>query len=363
MKLDGTLLPLEEGGASSDGRVQLLRRVRVRVRADGGCGPLPPPSPCSSYPCLNGGTCRALLDTGTDSEGYACTCHARFSGTRCELDADPCASQPCLHGGSCAPDARGRGYRCACAAGLAGERCERGRWCAPGVCEHGGACEEGDWGPSCRCRGYYGPRCQFDVDECAGEPCLNGATCLNEPGSFRCQCPPDKTGMNCGNPLYSDAVLAGGAPGAPALLADAWRWACEARWPLAAGGALLALLVLAAACAVLAVRRARRPRHSGKPAEAEPLNGRAEKLAPRGEKLSNLEAVRRERPSSYADRVPLNNVDTLRSYGSAGDELEGIPPDYRRNLNIDALDRKPWSEQMHLQTFVDNKIYNGEYAK
>jgi hypothetical protein len=29
----------------------------------------------------------------------------------------------------------------------------------------------------------------------------------------------------------------------------------------------------------------------------------------------------------------LNNLDTLRSYGSAGDELEHVPPDYLRNLN------------------------------
>lgn len=29
----------------------------------------------------------------------------------------------------------------------------------------------------------------------------------------------------------------------------------------------------------------------------------------------------------------LNNLDTLRSYGSAGDELENVPLDYLRNLN------------------------------
>ncbi|CAB3222731.1 unnamed protein product [Arctia plantaginis] len=357
VKLGGAALPLEEGGTSSDGRAQLVRSVRVRVQS--ACPALPPPTPCSSYPCLNGGTCRDLGDLlEGESEGYSCSCHARFSGARCELDADPCAAAPCLHGGSCAADAlEPGGFRCACAAGLAGARCERGRWCGAGVCAHGGACEEGDWGPSCRCRGYYGPRCQYDVDECAGEPCLNGATCLNEPGSFRCLCPPDKTGMNCGNPLYSDAVVAGGAGDSTArALRSAWRWACDARWPLAAGGAALALLLLLALALPLALRRRRAAR--AKPAD-EPLNSRAlDKLAPRASKLSNLEAVRRERPASCADPPPLNNVDTLRSYGSAGDELEGIPPDYRRNLNIDVADRKPWSEQMHLHTFVDNKIYN-----
>ncbi|XP_037297103.1 fat-like cadherin-related tumor suppressor homolog isoform X2 [Manduca sexta] len=366
LKLGGVELPLEESGTSRDGRAQLSRRVRVRSGVE--CAPLAPPTPCASYPCMNGGTCRdaaALLEGEGEGEGFACACHARFAGRRCEVDTDPCASQPCLHGGSCAAVAAatvaaGGGFRCACARGLAGERCERGRWCAPGVCAHGGACEEGDWGPSCRCRGYYGPRCELDVDECAGEPCLNGATCLNEPGSFRCLCPPDKTGMNCGNPLYSDAVVAGGAGGAGArALGEAWRWACAERWPLAAAGGALLLLLLVAVAAPLALRRRARRAPRRKSAEAEPLNSRAaDKLPPRAEKLSNLEAVRRERPASCADPPPLNNVDTLRSYGSAGDELEGIPPDYRRNLNIDVVDRKPWSEQMHLHTFVDNKIYN-----
>lgn len=158
--------------------------------------------------------------------------------------------------------------------------------------------------------------------------------------------------MNCGNPLYSDAVTAGGggASGARAL-AELWSWALAARWPLgAAGAALLALALLAAVPLWLRRRRSAPP----------PPPFADGKLPPRASKLSNLEAVRRERPASCAEPPPLNNVDTLRSYGSAGDELEGIPPDYRRNLNIDA-DRKPWSEQMHLHTFVDNKIYNGEY--
>ncbi|CAK1553844.1 unnamed protein product [Leptosia nina] len=350
IKMGGWSLPVEVEGSTRDGRVHLTRSVRARVSSE--CDGLSSPGPCSAYPCLHGGTCREA----DAPDAYTCTCHGRYRGRDCEQDTDPCASQPCLHGGVCslALDVA-EGYRCACAAGLSGARCERGRWCRADVCLHGGACEEGEADASCRCRGYYGPRCELDVDECVGEPCLNGATCLNEPGSFRCLCPPDKTGMNCGNPLYSDAVMAGETAGGIGALREVWRWALRAQWPIGAAlGMLLSLLLLAVGLGAI-VRRSRRSR-----APPAPLNSELDKLASgRVCKLSNLEALRRERPASCADPPPLNNIDTLRSYGSAGDELEGIPPDYLRNLNIDPhLDRKPWSEQMHLHTFVDNKIYN-----
>lgn len=61
----------------------------------------------------------------------------------------------------------------------------------------------------------------------------------------------------------------------------------------------------------------------------------------RSSKLSNLEvAPCTPRPASYTSGSnnevytgPLNNLDTVRSYGSAGDELENVPPDYVKNLN------------------------------
>ncbi|KAL4702269.1 hypothetical protein ACJJTC_006520 [Scirpophaga incertulas] len=198
LRLDGEPLPLEEGGASASGRAQLTRRVRARLAAE--CAPLPAPGRVApSTRACTGGTCRAAAGAAGAAGGFACACHARFLGARCEHDADPCASQPCLHGGRCA--AADGAFRCACAAGLAGS-------------------------------------------------------------------------------------------------------ALRAR-PL--------------------VRRGRRARLLPLP-------------LPAGQNRHEL----RQPPS----------------YGSAGDELEGIPPDYRRNLNIDPADRKPWSEQMHLHTFVDNKIYN-----
>lgn len=95
-------------------------------------------------------------------------------------------------------------------------------------------------------------------------------------------------------------------------------------------------------------------------------------------------------PTTYSNTaaVALNNLDTLRSYGSAGDELENFPPDYLRNLNrstpipppsitltntvggnasgsdADSLHKPTWQEQMQLATYINDqttKIKNGEW--
>lgn len=43
----------------------------------------------------------------------------------------------------------------------------------------------------CEClRGYAGPRCEMDVNECHSDPCQNDATCLDKIGGFTCLCMP-----------------------------------------------------------------------------------------------------------------------------------------------------------------------------
>lgn len=38
-----------------------------------------------------------------------------------------------------------------------------------------------------------------DINECVtSNPCKNGATCLNTPGSYRCTCQPGFKGSKCG---------------------------------------------------------------------------------------------------------------------------------------------------------------------
>uniref|UniRef100_A0A663MES8 Multiple EGF like domains 6 n=1 Tax=Athene cunicularia TaxID=194338 RepID=A0A663MES8_ATHCN len=60
--------------------------------------------------------------------------------------------------------------------------------CSAGTCFNGGKCPEAG-SQMCQCpAGFQGPRCQYDVDECA---VVNGGCqqdCVNTHGSFHCQC-------------------------------------------------------------------------------------------------------------------------------------------------------------------------------
>ncbi|XP_063909336.1 fat-like cadherin-related tumor suppressor homolog isoform X5 [Zophobas morio] len=361
-------VPLHKSG---DNSVAVLKRfANVEFSCDTN-NVLIPPGPCGSQPCMNGGTCH---ETNT---GYECSCHTRFTGTLCELDMDPCASAPCLYGGKCISNVPGD-YTCECMFRLSGKRCEYGHYCAPNPCKHGGVCEEGDDRPLCKCRSFFGEFCEYDVNECESSPCQNGGTCFNEVGSFRCVCPQNTSGPYCGNLIYNSSITS-------SIYNITWE-------ELVAIGigilVILLLVILFVVCRRCYTKRQRRRRNvnnenikdhivlnSTRPHEMSEFK--------RGSKLSNLEVNQREipvcppRPVSYTasgqndslyncnNTMMLNNLDTLRSYGSAGDELENVPPDYVRNLNRNTgqncvgnhcdSEKTTWAEQMHLASSLNDK--------
>lgn len=369
-------VPLHLSAGDSNVAV-LLRFANIEFNCVTDKSPLMlPPGSCGSQPCLNGGTC---IET-RGNIGYECNCHNRFVGSICEIDLDPCASSPCLYGGKC-KSASGT-YTCECVPRLSGKRCEYGRYCNPNPCKHGGVCEEGDEAPLCKCRAFTGDLCDYDIDEClSNAPCLNGGTCINEIGSYRCICPLNMTGIHCNLPNY---------PSPFATLNLTFELI------IAIGAAIIILMFIILICCIWKCclkRRKNRARINNQ--RKEPPNiylnsNRPQEMVEfkRGSKMSNLEVNRRDpplcppRPVSYTpstheqpyiNAVVLNNLDTLRSYGSAGDELENVPPDYRRNLNrtsvpvanhsdTDSLHKQTWAEQMQLASMTDtNKIKNGEY--
>lgn len=69
-------------------------------------------------------------------------------------------------------------------------------------CQNDGTCQRLPKKPAkCLCKKqWYGPRCQFDVDECSMNRtniCLNNGTCSNYPGGYKCHCGPNYLGEHC----------------------------------------------------------------------------------------------------------------------------------------------------------------------
>lgn len=289
------------------------------------------PGICGSQPCLNGGTC-------LESDGsYMCQCSDQFSGPQCEVALDPCASNPCLHGAKCVN--LKNDFHCECPPKLSGKRCHYGLYCNPNPCQNGGLCEEGSHGPICQCRGYTGLHCTVDINECLRQnPCHNGGTCINTFGSFRCECPPDTMKPYC-------HTLGGQIPMTNREKERNYAFKLEELVGIIAslfGLVLLAFLFVM--CKKLRAAKTGRTPASGADSRASNHHiqndfdkdaiqlRHAEAIYRNGEaKLNNLENdiyVQRPLLSSRPQQqeTSFNYVDTVRSYGSAADELESLPP-------------------------------------
>ncbi|XP_013421640.1 keratin, type I cytoskeletal 9-like [Lingula anatina] len=70
--------------------------------------------------------------------------------------------------------------------------------CAIQPCKNGATCYDGVNSYICMCPpGYTGQTCDTDIDECTSQPCKNGFTCKDGVNSYSCVCPPGYTGQTC----------------------------------------------------------------------------------------------------------------------------------------------------------------------
>lgn len=70
--------------------------------------------------------------------------------------------------------------------------------CDPNPCQNGGTCNDtGIAAFSCTCpTGFSGATCETNVDDCADDPCVNGA-CTDGNDAYTCACDPGSYGPNC----------------------------------------------------------------------------------------------------------------------------------------------------------------------
>lgn len=126
-----------------------------------------------------------------------CSCNEGFAGERCEIKLHTCSSFPCLNGGTCIEYYNT--FKCECKPDFSGSRCQKFmKDCQKRrVCLNGGSCFDGLKGPLCVClNGFTGNKCEEDVNECASNPCKHGE-CIDEPNGFRCKCRSEWTGHKC----------------------------------------------------------------------------------------------------------------------------------------------------------------------
>ncbi|XP_048524192.1 protein slit isoform X2 [Dendroctonus ponderosae] len=102
---------------------------------------------------------------------------------------DSCYTFPCQNNGKCLTMPEHE-YECKCAPGFHGKNCEfmidacYGNPCMQGTCK---LLEEGRF--SCECLpGFAGLRCETNVNDCIDNKCENNATCVDLVNSYECKC-------------------------------------------------------------------------------------------------------------------------------------------------------------------------------
>jgi len=101
------------------------------------------------------------------------------------------------------------GFNCSCVKGYEGDKCEiEINECEDHPCQNGGTCidEIGTYICDCSGTGYYGTNCNEVVDECKGNidpttPCNDRGKCKNNNGEYTCECGNGFGGKHCQNQL------------------------------------------------------------------------------------------------------------------------------------------------------------------
>ena len=155
--------------------------------------------PCVKRPCDDQGSDYTFTDKSDDM--YVCTCEDSNLLPYCLRDVDECALDlhDCTINSTCTNTPGG--FECIEPRSDCVDICSNGRIyqsCEVNFCQHGGLCIRMVGKDVCYCTdGFYGDRCEQEVDECMSRPCLNGASCQDGMANYKCVCPSRFTGRQC----------------------------------------------------------------------------------------------------------------------------------------------------------------------
>ncbi|NP_999703.1 fibropellin-3 precursor [Strongylocentrotus purpuratus] len=80
--------------------------------------------------------------------------------------------------------------------------------CTPNPCLNGATCVDQVNDYQCICApGFTGDNCETDIDECASAPCRNGGACVDQVNGYTCNCIPGFNGVNCENNINECASI------------------------------------------------------------------------------------------------------------------------------------------------------------
>ena len=135
---------------------------------------------CAYNFCQNNANCTNTLGS------YSCACPPGYTDLNCSTNIDDCASTPCENNGTCIDLVND--YNCTYPPGYEGKSCDIDiDWCDVTInkgskpCGVNGLCRDGLLNYTCDCFiGFTGVHCETDFNDCASNPCQNGATCVQK---------------------------------------------------------------------------------------------------------------------------------------------------------------------------------------
>ncbi|XP_051176779.1 protein jagged-1-like [Leptopilina boulardi] len=190
---------------------------------------------CASKPCKNDGECRDLVNS------YECVCPVGYTGYQCEIDKDHCSPNPCRNLSPCFNTQTD--YYCHCTPQWQGKNCSEqathhlqfgdsndGLGCGSeeSLCGGRGRCSSG----RCICDpGYTGVHCHENINDCRGDPCINGGTCVDLVNSFQCICREGWSGDLCdqdvneciNSPCRNNGTCVDGVADFTCICHDGWK--------------------------------------------------------------------------------------------------------------------------------------------